>query len=218
MPGRPPLTPKSQSSFATLRRFVRERPPGEQCEICGVGLSLDHPHLFEPARRQVLCACEACAISLGSQADAKYRRIPHSIRSLPNFRLTEAQWDSLLIPVGMAFFFYSSPAKRMMALYPSPAGAMESLLELETWQELVRDNPILTGLEPDVEGLLVNRVRGAEEYYLAPIDRCYELVGLIRAHWRGLGGGSVVWEEIGKFFAALKQRSSPAREAEGARA
>lgn len=210
--------PNPQSSFATLRRFARPRSPEEQCEICGAELPHDHSHLFEPARRQVLCACESCAVSMGHQVDAKYRRIPRRIRSLPGFHLTDSQWDSLLIPVGMAFFFYSSPAKRMLAYYPGPAGATESLLELEAWQELLRDNLILADMAPDVEALLVNRVRSAEEYYIAPIDKCYELVGLIRTHWRGLGGGSIVWEEIGKFFAALKKQSSPAGDVEGVRA
>jgi hypothetical protein len=127
---------------------------------------------------------------------------------LPEFRLAEARWDSLLIPVGMAFFFHSTPAGRVMAFYPSPAGATESLLSLETWQELVQDNPVLAEMEPDVEALLVNRVQGAQEYFIAPIDKCYELVGLIRANWRGLSGGTEVWDQIGKFYTKLKEQSN----------
>ncbi len=95
----------------------------------------------------------------------------------------------------------------MLAFYPSPAGATESLLELEAWQALVVQNPILGRLEPDVEALLVNRMNKDREYYRAPIDECYKLVGLIRANWRGLSGGSEVWEEVGQFFTSLKQRS-----------
>jgi len=45
-----------------------------------------------------------------------------------------------------------------------------------------------------------------------PIDECYKLVGLIRAHWRGLSGGTEVWQEIGRFFEALKQRATILRE------
>jgi len=33
------------------------------------------------------------------------------------------------------------------------------------------------------------------------------LVGLIRAYWRGLSGGTEVWREISAFFAALKMKS-----------
>jgi hypothetical protein len=40
-----------------------------------------------------------------------------------------------------------------------------------------------------------------------PIDECYKLVGLIRAHWRGLSGGTEVWREIQSFFSALKKRA-----------
>ena len=67
-----------------------------------------------------------------------------------------------------------------------------------------RANPALGALQPDVEALLVNRTHGCREYYLVPIDRCYALVGTIRRQWRGLSGGSEVWEAIGGFFARLR--------------
>ncbi|MCU1331464.1 MAG: hypothetical protein JWM08_456, partial [Candidatus Angelobacter sp.] len=120
--------------------------------------------------------------------------------------------DGLMIPINMAFFFNSSTENRIVVLYPSPAGAVESLLPLEAWEGIVRDNPALGGMEADVEALLVNRVGRSRtdvpaEYYLVPIDECYKLVGLIRAHWRGLSGGTEVWQEIGRFFADLKARA-----------
>ena len=62
-------------------------------------------------------------------------------------------------------------------------------------------------MEPDVEALLVNRVTKEHEYYLAPIDQCYKLVGLIRSKWRGFSGGTDVWRAIGEFFISLKARS-----------
>jgi hypothetical protein len=74
---------------------------------------------------------------------------------------------------------------------------------------LVAENPVLGHLEPDVEALLVNRVCDSREYFLAPIDACYELVGVIRTHWRGLSGGAAVWQEIASFFSRLKRRARP---------
>jgi hypothetical protein len=47
----------------------------------------------------------------------------------------------------------------------------------------------------------------AAEYYIAPIDACYRLVGLIRMHWSGLSGGTEVWQEIGDFFAQLRAQA-----------
>ncbi len=205
------------SSFAALRRFVRERGPVERCELCSADLAADHQHLIEPSSRKLVCACDPCAILFSNQ-EGKYRRVPRRIRFLRDFRLTDAQWESLMIPINMAFFFHSVPAGRVVALYPSPAGATESLLTFESWEEIVRENPLLKGMEPDVEALLVNRVasargQAAAEYYLAPIDECYKLVGLIRARWRGLSGGAEVWEEIGQFFAELKRRANVIGEA-----
>ncbi|MBV8857498.1 MAG: hypothetical protein JOZ02_11255 [Acidobacteria bacterium] len=198
-----------QSAINVLRRFVRPRAPeaAERCDLCGAGLAEEHSHLFEPPTRQLFCSCEACAILFGGQTETKYRRVPRRVRRLADFRLSDAQWESLLLPIGMAFFFHSSPAGRTLALYPSPAGATESLLDLSAWAGVLEENPVLRELEPDVEALLVNRVRGANDYYLAPIDECFKLVGLIRAGWRGLSGGAEVWKAIEEFFAELKQKS-----------
>ena len=66
---------------------------------------------------------------------------------------------------------------------------------------------MLQEMESDTEALLVNRVRGATEYYLLPIDECYKLVGLIRTHWHGLSGGTQMWEAIDEFFAVLTEKA-----------
>jgi len=198
-----------QSPLAALRRFVRPRTAN--VEMCSAELAAEHQHLVEPASRQLVCACEACAILFSGQTGAKFKRVPRRIRSLPDFQLTDGQWDSLMIPIQLAFFYNSTPDNRVIALYPSPAGPTESLLALDSWNEIVQDNSILREMEPDVEALLVKRVGGVSEYYLVPIDECYKLVGLIRAHWRGLSGGTEVWREIGQFYTLLKERSSPAR-------
>ena len=113
------------------------------------------------------------------------------------------------MPINLAFFVYSSPTQRVIALYPGPAGATESLLTLETWQDLVAENPILREFAPDVEALLVNHLGELREHFRVPIDECYKLVGLIRTHWRGLSGGTQVWAAIHGFLNGLRQRSRP---------
>ena len=125
---------------------------------------------------------------------------------MSDFDLDEALWESLRLPVEIAFFFHSTPAGRVVAFYPSPLGATESLLELAAWDELAARNPVLAELEPDVEALLVHRANGAHEHWLVPVDRCYALVGLIRTRWKGFGGGKEVWDEIDEFFAELRRR------------
>jgi hypothetical protein len=203
---------ESAASFGTLRQFARRERPLERCELCSLGLRSDHPHLIEVAQRKLLCTCEACAILFSGQG-AKFKRVPRRVRSFPCFNLSDAEWNGLMVPINMAFFFKSSLENRVIALYPSPAGATESLLALESWNDIVARNPILNQMESDVEGLLVNRLgysRGysAAEYYLLPIDECYKLVGLIRMHWKGLSGGTEVWRELGEFFRALRARSA----------
>lgn len=201
---------RNPSALASLRRYVRPRAAAapERCGLCDAELGGDHSHLIEPATRRLVCACEACAILFSGQSAGRYRRVPRRVRYLPDFRLTEAAWDGLGIPIDLAFFLHSTPADGVVAVYPSPAGPTESLVSDEAWAALAADNPVLLDLEPDVEALLVNRVRGTRESYRVGIDQCYKLVGLIRTRWRGLSGGQDVWDEIGRVFAGLKERSS----------
>jgi hypothetical protein len=198
------------TALASLRRFVRPRAPRERCELCDADLADEHPHLVEVASRRLACACDACAILFAGQVGTRYRRVPRRVRFLPDFRLADQSWEGLHLPIDLAFFLHSTPAGRVVALYPSPAGATESLVTLEAWEELAASNPVLREFEPDVEALLVNRMGGARECYRVGIDECYRLVGLIRIHWRGLAGGPAVWGEIAGFFAGLKERSSHA--------
>jgi hypothetical protein len=199
-----------RSALASVRRFLRPAPARERCELCGADLADDHTHLLESAGRKLVCACDPCAVLFGGPGAGKYRRVPRRAEYLAEFRLTDAQWEGLGLPVNMAFFLHSTPAGRVVAYYPSPAGATESLPDAEAWRDLAEDNPVLRGLEPDVEALLVNRVGAAREHYRAGVDRCYELVGLVRTHWRGFSGGPAVWDEVGRFFARLRERAGHA--------
>jgi hypothetical protein len=185
-----------------IRRFVA--PPVEHCDICGVTIPAEHRHLIDIVGRRLLCACRTCAAT-ASRTDGRFRLPPRRARALPGFRMSDAEWDSLQVPIEMAFIFQSTSEGRPVALYPGPAGATESLLGLDGWSHLVAANPVLASMQPDVEALLVNRTRAAREYYLVPIDRCYALVGTIRRQWRGLSGGSEAWEAIGQFFERLRQ-------------
>lgn len=196
-----------QGWVAALRGFTRKTSPVEagRCELCGAEILPGHQHLVEPAGRRLLCCCQACAVLFSNQAAAKYRRVPERTELLRGFHMSDLQWDALRIPIDLAFFFRSSTTQGVVGFYPSPAGATESLLSFAAWEALVADNPMLAELESDVEALLVNRLEEARGYYRVPIDRCYELVGLIRAHWQGLAGGAEVRDAIRNFFARIEE-------------
>ena len=194
------------SSFPTLKNFVRQRKVVERCDLCSLELAPEHQHLLSMENRQISCACDACSI-LFSDHTKRFRRVPRRGLFLPNFHLTDEQWNGLMLPIQLAFFFNATPEQRVVALYPSPAGAMESNLTFESWREIAAGNPILEKMETDVEALLVNRVGEKREYFIAPIDECYKLVGILRANWRGLSGGTEAWGKINDFFAQLKARS-----------
>ena len=206
------MTQSASRAFRTLRKLAADNVPTtavETCELCRITITPWHRHLLEVATRQIVCACDACALRFHNVVDSNFKLIPRDVRALQGFQLSDSQWDGLAIPINLAFFFYNAPEAKTVAMYPSPAGATESLLPLDTWQTIVAENPHLSQMEPDVEALLVNRVGVEHDYYVAPIDTCYKLVGLIRVHWRGLSGGNVVWQEINQFFADLREKALP---------
>lgn len=197
--------------LAALQRLVRKpQEKAEVCELCATPIGENHQHLLELDARRVSCACEPCAILFSGNSRQRYHRIPRDITRLQNFQMDDQEWESLLIPINLAFFVYSSAAGRVVAQYPSPGGAMESSLDLEYWDAIVDHNPILKKFEPDVEALLLNRISDSPRYYRVPIDQCFRLIGLIRTHWRGLSGGSEVWQEIDRFFDELDRFSGTA--------
>lgn len=195
--------------LAALRNFVRKAPEAERCDLCTITLSEPHQHLVDPKTRRLLCSCDACAILFGSGGETTYRRVPRDARYLSDFMLSDQAWNGLAIPIGLAFIYVSSLSHGMLAVYPSPAGPTESELDKDSWDDLVADNPVLARLSPDVEALLINRMNGARQYFVAPIDECYKLTGLVRKYWRGFSGGDEGWEQIGRFFERLKERSYP---------
>lgn len=196
----------SSTAFSALRRFAKapQQPVLERCELCNLVLPPVHRHLLDMTSRQVACSCAPCALLFQNAVGAKFKIIPRDARALPDFQMTDGEWESLALPIDLAFFFYSTPQQKMTAMYPSPAGPTESLLSLASWEALVRQNPVLASMEADVQALLVNRAGAVREYFLAPIDKCFELVGTIRMHWRGLSGGDEVWKAIERFFAGLR--------------
>jgi hypothetical protein len=195
------------SPLASIRRYLRPRPEREYCSLCDAILADEHQHLFDSSSRRPVCVCDSCAILFGQQCGARYRRVPRDSWFLPDFRLTELTWDSLGIPINLAFFVVDSEFNRVVAMYPSPGGATRALVPNEAWNALATDNTIIRTLAPDVEALLVNRFGSSEACYRVGVDLCYRLVGVVRLHWRGFSGGNAVHQEIDRYFATLKERS-----------
>jgi hypothetical protein len=180
----------------------------EHCEVCSRGIPDDHRHLLNLEERQIVCVCDSCwALQSGEP-----RFIPVGNRTLwlEDFDLPEHIWGSFRIPIGLAFFMHSSVTDCVVAMYPSPAGATESELHFSTWNGLVELNPVLEGLEPDTEALIINRLADPPAYAIAPIDRSYMLVGLIKTSWQGISGGPGVAEAVESFFDELHAAAMPA--------
>ncbi len=143
----PERTPDFEQALGVLRQFRSARRRSarrvEHCELCSAELHPAHPHLVELTSRRLVCACDPCAMLFDGMERSKYKRVPRHVKVFAGFQLSDAQWESLFIPINLAFFFRSSIEGRTIALYPSPAGAVESLLTLEAWNSIEKDNPQL---------------------------------------------------------------------------
>jgi len=211
-------------AVAVLRRLTQPRErvralPGESCQLCGEPISQPHQHLADVAQRQLLCACRGCYLLFTAPGAGarKLRAVGEQVRRPSDFAFSQAQWEDLSVPVDLVFFLRqsgvaesaaSSPTSdgQLVVCYPSPAGATESELDFGAWDKIAAANPALAGVEPDIEAVLVRR-HGPDRFscLIVPIDRCYELVGLVRKHWVGFHGGDEVWRRIEDYFAELER-------------
>jgi hypothetical protein len=177
-------------------------PDGEACDLCGIGIGEDHRHLLHLTERRIVCSCEACWAMRSGEGD--YRPTGNRTVWLPDLDLPDDVWANFQIPIGLAFFMSSTVTACVVAMYPSPAGATESELHFESWARMIELNPVLADLEPDIEGLIVNRLSDPPMYVIAPIDRCYGLTGAIKATWEGISGGTGVDRAVTRFFENLQ--------------
>src|SRR6202453_2827172 len=130
-----------------LKQFARRASTAERCELCSAELSPIHQHLLDPKKREIVCSCDGCAVLFCGQAGAHYLRVPRRIRALSDFQMDSLQWEALMIPINLAFFYRDSAADKVRAMYPSPAGAIESLLSLESWTEIASEHPACKKME-----------------------------------------------------------------------
>jgi hypothetical protein len=199
-----------------MRGLARARPAGgpaaaaadeaaERCDLCGLPIPEDHRHLLALVERRIVCSCEACWAMRAGEGD--YRPTGNRTVWLPDLEVPDDLWASFQIPIGLAFFMHSTVTACVVAMYPSPAGATESELHFDTWRRMVELNPVLDDLEPDIEGLIVNRLTEPPVYAIAPIDRCYALTGAIKLTWEGISGGTGVGEAVSRFFDELRREA-----------
>ena len=183
----------------------RDAPDAERCEMCQTVLDERHGHLVDTDKRSIACACRACYLLFTHEgaAGGRYRAVPERICHDPGRPLADLDWNELQIPVAMAFFFFNSALGRVVAGYPSPGGVTECELDLEAWDRLAAEYPLLGELAPDTEAIFVH----SGEVFLIPIDMCYSLVGELRMYWQGFDGGAEAREALARFLAGLRRRA-----------
>ena len=143
-----------RSPLARLQRLARPRQPHDAASSSRhrnrVRASASARAGKSPAR-----CLDACAILF--QRRAHQALPPRPARRFPAGGFSVARGD-----VGEPAHSHQSgvflprlliSAERVVAMYPSPAGATESLLTMESWSELTEANPVLLKMQSDVEAL-----------------------------------------------------------------
>jgi uncharacterized protein DUF5947 len=198
--------------FPTPRRVFTAgralRPSFEYCQLCSAPIHSNHRHMMAVDRRKIICTCDPCALRFQNVAGGRFQLIPSQARPLPDFQMTDAQWRAFALPIDLAFVFCNI-AQKFTTVYPGPAGPIESAIHPASWETILAGNAELDDLKPNVEALLINRLGAAREYFIAPIDVCYELAALIRKNWRRFAGGPTVWQEIERLFARMGRQMTP---------
>jgi hypothetical protein len=180
---------RQRNWVGALRGFARwPAPTGERCDLCGTPIALAACPPARPCQPAPALRVRGLHQALGGRRARRLPAIPDEVRALPDFRISDQEWDALMIPIGLAFFYRAQHSARVTAMYPGPAGAVHSLLDLDAWHSLVEHNPELGALRAEVEALLIYRINNARRYYIVPIDRCYALAGLLRQQWHGAVG------------------------------
>ena len=200
-----PGTPGSAAPGLEAPPPAGEAEASEHCDLCGLTIPEDHRHLLHLVERQIVCSCEACWAMRAGEGD--YRPVGNRTLWLEALEIPDEVWASFQIPIGLAFFMESTVTNCVVAMYPSPAGATESELHFESWSRMLLLNPALNTLEPDIEGLIVNRMSDPPAYAIAPIDTCYALTGTIKASWEGISGGGAVELAVAGFFEQLREKA-----------
>jgi Family of unknown function (DUF5947) len=209
----PVLAPEAVAAMGSLpgqRSTGQQADAPERCELCATVVPAEHGHVADLEGASLLCACRACYL-LFTQRTAgrgRYRTVPDRYLADAGRVMTPAEWDQLEIPVGLAFFLHTSrDGGGLTGFYPSPAGVTECILDLQLWEQLVAEYPLLGAADDDVEAALISRSDGGVEYFLVPIDACYELAGRMRLYWHGFDGGTEARESIAAFLADLRKRA-----------
>lgn len=202
------------NSLSSLQRYARSSADREErCELCGIAIVPQHGHVVDKVERSLCCACPHCLILFKSPeaGGGRFRAVPDRVVWDASFRIPVERWERLGVPVRLAFLFKNSAMGKWVAVYPSPGGPTEEVLD-EDPESVLEAGGRLQQLEDDIEGFLVHGERGDDtlDCLVAPIDRCYELASVVRRTWKGFDGGEAR-VAIREFLADMKRQARPWR-------
>ena len=197
------------------RSTRRPAATGERCEMCSAPVADEHQHVVDvqsrsadvhlpallpavhrPAGRRCATARSPTA-TCPSPASGSTRRTGTTCRSPSGWRSCSAT----------ARRSGSSRSTRARPARPSPSSP------LDAWERVVAANPGARHRAARRRGAAGPRGEPGDgrgvHCHVVPIDACYELVGRMRATWRGFDGGQEARAALDEFFDEV-ERAQPA--------
>ena len=193
----------SSTSIARLRQFADRTNTHLACDLCRSEVNEKHRHLLELSSRQIWCDCDACCLLFSESGENRFRLIPQRVTKL-EIDFDDAAWTKLGIPIGLAYFQIRAPDQWLVG-YPSPAGAVMASVEEEARNVLLMANTLVESLQREVEALVINRTSTEHQAFIVPLDRCYQLIGIIRQNWEGWTGGPRINKQVDLYFDQLEE-------------
>ena len=123
-------------------RLPSPPPPWASAARCAPVDPLRATHVVDVGQRTLVCACRpATSCSPPRRRGGRYRAVPERYLPVTDFALTPAQWDSLQIPVAVAFFFATRVGHGR--LLPEPGRRHRVPAAASAWAEVEVANPVV---------------------------------------------------------------------------
>ena len=169
--------------------------------MCSVPIPADHRHLLHVEERRDRLHLRDLPRALRRRgrvpADGQPHRLARRARALGRALgvVPDPDRPRVLLPLEHGRADGDGGSSRSTRARPARPSASSTSAP---WEQLVAANPVLEGLEPDAEALIVNRLGAARQHAIVPIDECYRLVGLVRVSWEGISGGTAHGDAVAR--------------------
>ena len=166
--------------------------------LCVAPLTHDHRHAVDLKERRLLCVCRPCALLFDGDASRSASAAGARARAADPGLPARGRLAGARDPGRRGVLLPRVDHEQVDRDLAEPRRSDGVRSSTTTCVGPLRAGAFAARARPralDVQALLVRGARAArplQAFLVAPIDRCYEFVGIVRRKWRGFDGGDEV--------------------------